>query len=112
MTSPSGTALLGETNPARRGRTPGARVTAPGRTQVLVMRTLAENVRSVRRLAVDLPSLTESSVRSAAMRLVDRDLAGFADGESRDARTFALTAKGRAVLAAIEAGDLEERVDA
>lgn len=66
-----------------------------GRTQVLVLRLLANHRQapSARDLAYDWPGLTESAVHGALNRLGDRglvDLAGF-DGR---ARTYKLTPRG------------------
>lgn len=70
-----------------------------GRSQKLVLNLLAINAeQTVRDLARNWPTLTESSARSAVNRLGDRGLVDFAGWSPyRDARTFSLTDRGRAV---------------
>ncbi len=71
-----------------------------GRTQQLVLHLIAAHSQapSIRDLAYDWPSLTESAARSAVNRLGDRrlvDVAGFHAGTNT--RTYKLTALGRQV---------------
>lgn len=68
-----------------------------GRTQKLVLALLAEQSKSAQRLAYDHPALTESSARSAVMRLAQRGLADMAGWDDSDRRTYCLTDKGRAL---------------
>jgi DNA-binding HxlR family transcriptional regulator len=76
----------------RRDRTAGL-----GRTQILVLRLLADNAKSARHLSYDWPGLTESAARSAVSRLADRGLVDMAGWDVRDGRTYCLTARGAEV---------------
>jgi DNA-binding HxlR family transcriptional regulator len=79
---------------ARRRGSDGSRL---GRTQVLVLHLLAGSVKSIDRLAMDWPGLTESSVRGAIGRLYERGLVDVAHYNAYNARVFMLTERGRAV---------------
>jgi hypothetical protein len=81
-----------------------------GRTQVLVMRllALAEHPKSVRALAYDWPTLTESSVRSALDGLWRRGLVDAAGWEAGGGRKYVLTTKGALAEAAMLGEDLDE----
>lgn len=85
----------------------GARL---GHTQILVLRLLAEDSKSAQHLAYDWPGLTESSARSAILRLAHRglvDMAGF-DGMRR---TYCLTEKGAATERSLNVGVEDEDDD-
>lgn len=66
-----------------------------GRTQKIVLMLLANGSRSAQHMAYDHPALTESSARSAVMRLAQRGLADLAGWDDSEHRTYTLTEKGR-----------------
>lgn len=79
-----------------------------GPTQVLVLRLLASGSKSASYLAYDHPALTESSARSAVMRLAGRGLADVAGWDDYERRTYCLTTKGAEVERNLNAADDEE----
>ena len=82
---------------------PAARI---GRTQKQVLASLSVcRSASVRTLSRDWPGLTESSVRSAVMRLGQRSLVDVAGWDDYGCRTYALTDKGALIEHDINVGD-------
>lgn len=81
-----------------------------GRTQVLVLRLLADGPKSAQTLGYDWPGLTESSARSAVMRLARRGFTDMAGWNAYNQRTYCLTEKGAEVERSLnhdEEGDLD-----
>lgn len=81
-----------------------------GQTQVLVLRLLADEAKSVRTLANDWPGLTEARVTGALWRLADR---GLVDRQApHGVNEWHLSSRGREVELALLDGDDEDNDDA